>query len=62
MRSSATAMKSVKVFIFVIMRPPSCHGFPSSPPPRTWAVATMKPRSSRLTSLEEKYDVVGVPV
>ncbi len=31
---SATAMKSVKVFFFDIMRPWSCQGLPSSPPPR----------------------------
>ncbi len=33
-RCSAAAMKSVKVFIFFIMRPSSCQRLPSSPPPR----------------------------
>jgi hypothetical protein len=39
MRYSAEAMKSVKVLIFFIIRPASRHSSPSSPPPRTCAMA-----------------------
>ena len=53
-RCSATAMKSVKVFRFRSSFPSSYQGRPSSSPPRTCAMATTKPRSSRLTAAEEK--------
>src|ERR1051326_8745022 len=34
------------VHFFVIIRPPSCHSFPMSPPPRMCASAKTTPRSS----------------
>ena len=37
--ASATAMKSVNVFFFDIIRPWSCHFLPRSPPPRMWPTA-----------------------
>src|SRR6266568_182371 len=60
-RCSAAAMKSVKVFIFFIIRPSSCQALPISPPPRTWASAIAKPRSSKLTRFEEKVIGSGNP-
>jgi len=54
-------MKSEKVFFLFIIRPPSCHAFPSSLPPRTWATATITPRSSRLSDDEEKKTVLEIP-
>ena len=47
-------MKSVKVLRLFIMRPSSCQRLPSSPPPRMWAIATLTPRSSRLSRFDEK--------
>src|ERR1700735_3034447 len=39
-------MKSVNVLRFSIILPASCHGSPSSPPPRMCAYAITTPRSS----------------
>ncbi len=52
-RCSAAAMKSVKLFGLLSSLPPSYHGRPISSPPRTCAIATTNPRSSRLRLLDE---------
>ena len=52
MRNSAEEMKSVKVLSLLRIRPASCQGLPSSPPPRMCAMAKMTPRSRRLRRLE----------
>ena len=54
-------MKSVKVFILCAMRPASCHGLPSSPPPRMCAIATTTPRSSSESRFDEKVTGNGYP-
>ena len=61
MRCSAQAMKSVKVLSFLCMRPASCQGLPSSPPPRMWAMAKVTPRSRRLRRLELKPTGMEMP-
>jgi len=50
----AAAMKSVKEFVLCSIRPCSYHERPSSPPPRTWAMANETPRSRRLSLGTEK--------
>ena len=52
-RCSAAAMKSVNVWRLWSSLPPSYHARPISSPPRTWAIATIIPRSSRLRLLDE---------
>ena len=47
MRCSAQAIVSVNVFALVSSLPSRYHCRPSSPPPRGWASAHTKPRSSR---------------
>ena len=53
-RWRAQAMKSVKVCGLADSFPSSYHCRPSSPPPRTWAMAKTKPRSSSERRKEEK--------
>ena len=50
----AQSMKSEKVLLLCSMRPASCHAFPSSPPPRMWAMTIRTPRSRRLSCALEK--------
>ena len=52
-RCSAAAMKSVNVWRLWSSLPPSYQARPISSPPRTWAIATIIPRSSRLRLLDE---------
>ena len=54
-------MKSVNVLRLFSIRPSSCQRLPSSPPPRMWAMATVTPRSSRLSRLDEKVTGYGMP-
>ncbi len=55
------SMKSVKVLSFLCMRPASCQGLPSSPPPRMWAMAKAMPRSMRLKRLELNETGMEIP-
>ena len=55
------AMKSVNVFSFCFMRPASCHGLPSSPPPRMCATAKITPRFSKLSRFELKLTGIEIP-
>ena len=50
----AQATKSVKVLGLAASFPSSYQARPISPPPRTWAMANTKPRSSRLSRSDEK--------
>ena len=60
-RCSAQAMKSVKVFFLLRSLPPSYHRRPSSSPPRTWAMAKVNPRSSRLSRDDRKVGSMLMP-
>ena len=62
-RSSATSMKSVKVFFFLRILPSSYQRRPISPPPRTCATAKIRPRSisdsraiEKPGSVEDSYE------
>ena len=54
-KCSAQATKSTKVFFLCRYLPSSYHCRPISPPPRTWAMAKMKPRSTNDRRCELKY-------
>ncbi len=60
-RWSAQAMKSVNVFFFFSSLPSSYQARPISSPPRTWAMAKTKPRSSRLRRLPRKAASIEAP-
>ena len=60
-RCRPQSMKSVKVFFFWSSLPSSYHQRPISWPPRTWAMAKTKPRSSRLTTSGRKPASVEAP-
>ena len=60
-RCPATSTKSLKVLVRSNSLPASYQWYPRSSPPRIWAMANMKPRSSRDSLAVEKDGEMALP-